>query len=269
MARFLVSVLVAGGLAFVACKDRDPDVSSLAAPSPTTPGPTAPSPTPLPRSPCLGPGNDSAVLIDASHDGGVWWFPQAGPFDPDEDHQGQGLAQYLRSRGYGVDEVGRDSVVTRERLLSYRIVVRAGNCGAYTADEIAAYRDFASSGFGDVASCPRTLILAGEFLRAGERDIVAEAVGFRPAGVVRGTVTGFAPHAITAGVGELYYDAGSFLVPGQLAAVQMIGWLATGEPVMGVIDREPTSRLFFIGDTNGAVLSDSQSFVDNLIAWGF
>ena len=32
------------------------------------------------------------ILIDASRDGGAWWYPQAGPFDPDEYHQGKKLA---------------------------------------------------------------------------------------------------------------------------------------------------------------------------------
>jgi len=35
------------------------------------------------------------VLVDASRDGGVWWFPQweQGGFDPNLDHQGQKLAE--------------------------------------------------------------------------------------------------------------------------------------------------------------------------------
>ena len=33
------------------------------------------------------------ILIDASRDGGVWWFPQAGPFSPTAAHQGKALAE--------------------------------------------------------------------------------------------------------------------------------------------------------------------------------
>src|SRR4051812_3075191 len=47
-----------------------------------------------------------SVLVDASHDGGAWWFPQGGVtaagFKPDSAHQGRALADYLRSRGYTV-----------------------------------------------------------------------------------------------------------------------------------------------------------------------
>src|SRR5690349_15691468 len=39
------------------------------------------------------------VLVDASRDGGDWWFPQGTTVDPNAPHQGKALADYLRSQG--------------------------------------------------------------------------------------------------------------------------------------------------------------------------
>jgi hypothetical protein len=32
------------------------------------------------------------ILIDASKDGGLWWFPQVHPFDAEQYHQGKAFA---------------------------------------------------------------------------------------------------------------------------------------------------------------------------------
>ena len=59
---------------------------------------------------------ETAILIDASHDGGVWWFPQANVFSSTKDHQGKALADYLRSKGFDVDELPRGTTVTSDIL---------------------------------------------------------------------------------------------------------------------------------------------------------
>jgi hypothetical protein len=265
------SIALVAAVVFTACDKSPTAPTPKAAPAPAPAAPTPnppPAPPPAPRSSCQGLGSIGSVLVDASHDGGVWWFPQSGPFDANDYHQGWELAMYLRSRGYRVDEVGRGSVVSRAQLLSYRIVVRAVQFGPYTADEIAAYVDFVSSPYVDGVSCPRTLILLGEYLRPGERDQLAEALGVRLAGMVWGSVTDFTSHSITEGMSGLSYDAGSALASTQSGAVQILGRLDSGAAVMGVIEHS-TSKIFFIGDTNGAILSVPQPLVDNLIAWGF
>src|SRR5512136_209974 len=53
-----------------------------------------------------------SILVDASRDGGVWWFPQEWPFDPESAHQGRALASYLRGKGFRVDELGRPTTIT-------------------------------------------------------------------------------------------------------------------------------------------------------------
>ncbi len=49
--------------------------------------------------------------------------------------------------------------------------------------------------------------------------------------------------------------------------IEVLGWLDTGEAVMGVV-AHPKARIFFLGDTNG-LEEVPQPLVDNLIAWGF
>ena len=66
------------------------------------------------------PGVDAAnrVLVDASKDGGVWWFPQGGSFDPDAYHQGKPLADYSPRLGIRRDRDGlgpRDDGQSRAR----------------------------------------------------------------------------------------------------------------------------------------------------------
>src|ERR1041384_4886026 len=47
------------------------------------------------------------VLVDASRDGGVWWFPQVAPFSGTDAHHGQALADAVRSLGFVVEELPR------------------------------------------------------------------------------------------------------------------------------------------------------------------
>ena len=91
------------------------------------------------------------VLIDASRDGGLWWYPQplpSGEFDPLQYHQGTPLANYLRSRGMLVDELPRPYGITYTLLRPYDLVVRAGkyHLASYGIDEIAAYSRYVSEG---------------------------------------------------------------------------------------------------------------------------
>ncbi|MBI4500030.1 MAG: hypothetical protein HY700_02600 [Gemmatimonadetes bacterium] len=205
-------------------------------------------------------GNGASILVDASHDGGVWWFPQVPPFDGNARHQGLALVGYLRSRGYKVDELGRGDALNREKLLGYSVVIRAGSFGSYSAADIDAYQAFVAG--------PRTLILLGEFLREGQADRLADALGIPLTGITRDTVVfEFAPHAITAGVGSLRYMVGSTLAAGSYPNVRRLGWLPGGEVIMGVVEGSP-AKIFFMGDTN-TLETVPQPLVKNLVDWGF
>ena len=69
---------------------------------------------------------DSAVLVDASRDGGAWWFPQSSEtgFSMSEPHQGKQLADYIRSRGFEVVELPRGRAVTDGLLNQYNKIIR-------------------------------------------------------------------------------------------------------------------------------------------------
>lgn len=203
------------------------------------------------------PGN-KRVLVDASHDGGAWWFPQTWPFDPGLDHQGMRLAERFRECGYEVDELARGTVVTDSILLAYAIVIRAGKFGGYQESELKAYERYLSR--------EATLVLLSEFLREGQIDPVAEMMGLHMGGSLMGQVTDFEPHAITEGVGSIPYITGSGLVEFDESRVTVLGRLQ-GIPVMGLLHGY-RARIFFLGDTN-SLETVPQPLVDNLMVWGF
>ena len=210
----------------------------------------------------------NSVLVDPSHDGGVWWFPQSATtpdgFDPQSAHQGRALAQYLRGKGYTVTELGRGATLPTDSMRTYATVIRAGyyydaSHPGYSAADIAAYRAY--------LDCPRTLVLLGEFLRDGRRDVLADSIGIPLTGIITSTITDFTPHELTKGISSVPFIAGSFLERESDAAIQVLGRLPSGEGVMGVLTK-PNAKVFFIGDTNG-IQDVPQPLVQNLVAWGF
>ncbi len=212
--------------------------------------------------------HSKSVLVDPSHDGGVWWFPQAAAtpegFNPNDAHQGRALAQYLRAQGYTVTELGRGATLPTDSMRTYATVVRAGyyydsSHPGYSAADIAAYRAY--------LNCPRTLVLLSEFLPEGRRDVLADSLGIRLTGNITSTITDFTRHELTTGVSAVPFIAGSFLESGSDAAIQVLGRLPTGESVMGVLVKGD-GKVFFIGDTNG-MQEVPQPLVQNLVSWGF
>lgn len=219
------------------------------------------------------------ILVDASHDGGVWWFPQGGGgvFNPDLDHQGTRLAAMLRLKGFEVDELPRGQVIDAKLFSKYDKVIRAGCYGTYSTTELDAYRSLLSR--------PSSLLLAGEYLRPGMRDPIAEMVGLQLAGSATGNVGKYADHPITTGAVPLRYIAGSVVMNLDNKEIVPLGWLDmsayadlngngifdTGEPlggaVMGVV-KHPKAKIFFIGDINGIEQAPTP-LTGNIIAWMF
>jgi hypothetical protein len=230
--------------------------------APITGGPgssTHPQPAPAPPPP-PDPGSAGRILIDASHDGGVWWFPQAGPvFLADQQHQGRALAEYLRSRGYEVDELGRNQLVSKSLLSEYRYVIRAGEWGPYSAQELAAYRSFVEREV--------TLLLLSDHRKTDSRDELGEMLGITFSGVIYGTITRLAEHPITEHVTSVRWIAGAEVTAFDPDETEILGWVNDSVPVMGVLKSHP-AKIFFIGDTNG-LEQVPQPLVDNLIEWGF
>jgi len=229
--------------------------------SPSDDGPE-PEPNPIAEQParaCPTSELSGHILVDASRDGGVWWHPQTGTFDPTAPHQGQQLADYLRERGYIVDELARGRVVTDTVLSNYEGVVRAGQYGTYSTGELLAYDWF--------LDCGRTLLLLGEFLQDGGVDGLAESIGIPLRGEVTGAIVSFAEHPITQDVEVVGFNMGSMLQAPLPAGITVLGWLDSGQPVMGVV-AHPKAKIFFLGDTN-ELEQVPQPLVDNLLRWGF
>src|SRR5262245_6807607 len=87
------------------------------------------------------------ILIDASKDGGLWWFPQGRDgFDSNKHHQGKPLANLMRSKGWEVVELGRGEVITADRLRDFDVVIRPPAWFDYAPDEVVAYRDSVMGG---------------------------------------------------------------------------------------------------------------------------
>jgi hypothetical protein len=203
------------------------------------------------------------VLVDASKDGGVWWFPQAGSYSPTSGHQGKALADAIRARGFGVDELGRGIPVTSTMLSSYRMVIRVGNCTKYSNAELAAYDELVARNV--------TVILLTDHMAGGcstTDPLALRYGGITFAGSEKGTITDFAPHAITSRVDSLFFNAGATVVSFDSRKVEILGYLgADRKPVMGVINGF-AARIFFLGDVNG-IEQVTLPFVDNLINWAF
>ena len=131
------------------------------------------------------------VLIDASKDGGLWWFPQSGTFDPKQYHQGKRLADVIRSKGWDVIEVPRGEMITFDRLRGADVVIRPPAYFNYSVNEIEAYRDSVLAG-------TRLLLIGGG---AGHNDSIAEIIGLRFESRSRfGAVRQWIQHPLTANI---------------------------------------------------------------------
>ncbi len=218
------------------------------------------------------------IVIDASHDGGVWWGPQSvlTGFDTAKYHQGKVFADLLKQKGFKVDELGRDCRLKEEHFFGYYIVIRVNGFQAYTQDELDVYTKLVKRGM--------NMVFFTDHKKYDYKDELGDLLGLNFAGVARGKVTKFAPHTITQNLTSLDYGAGSALMnAGQNPDIEVLGWLGENDyadlnmneikdeaepsapPVMGILNY-PKSKVFFIGDANGLQFMP-QPFIDNLLQW--
>src|SRR6202035_4927441 len=201
------------------------------------------------------------ILIDASRDGGVWCFPQAGPvFNSGVPHQGKALADHFRLLGHRVTELAHPATITPALLADFDVIVRAGGKGSYAAAELAAYDQWVADGGG--------LLLLVEH---HPQDALASDFGLQFQGIVRAKVGNpllsiFTPSPLTSGVGPLPYAGGSGLtahppaaaVLGRISANSFLdlndnGVQDPGEPgapaALGTLPHG-SGRIVFCGDAN-------------------
>ncbi|TMI95575.1 MAG: hypothetical protein E6H08_06435 [Bacteroidetes bacterium] len=221
---------------------------------------TDPATSNSPKTPTYLPVSKS-ILVDASKDGGVWWFPQ-GPstgYSATNPHQGTALADYFRNLGYQVDELPRGAIITTELLDRYSKVIRPSAFFSYSPEEIKAYTSFLNR--------PSSLLLASDHMMNTVNDQLSASLGLMFEGAYNGPITSFQPHAITSGVASLDYIAGSVLKSWDPSKITVLGYQAQGVAAMGIV-HHPSSRIFFIGDANGIELVP-QPFISNLNSWLF
>ncbi len=218
------------------------------------------------------------VVIDASHDGGVWWYPQseATGFDASAVHQGKAFADMLRNKGLEVTELGRGKELTEEMFFGHFVVIRAGGFEAYTTKELNVYTKLIDRGM--------NLVFFTDHKQYDPIDELGDLLGLKMEGVAFGKVTTFGVHKITANLTTIDYNAGSILTNGnQNPNITILGWLGPSDygdlnfnntkdtdeplapPVMGIVHYKK-SQVFFIGDMNGIQVRP-QPFIDNLIGW--
>ena len=208
--------------------------------------------------------NDKLILVDASRDGGVWWFPQASKFSASLPHQGKALADYLRSKGFEVDELPRGTTITWNLLKKYRKIIRAAGFGNYTSTEISAYDS-------SVLHSSSILFLS-DHLQNFPNDKLSAHLGLNFSGSHTGTITPTSNHPTTEAVSSISYIAGSVINqpdPAWMTILGYVGKTATqpGYAAMGIL-HHPKAKIFFIGDVNG-IEQIPQPFTNNLVTWLF
>lgn len=257
--------LFAAALGLLSCSKQSPGELSAERTAATNPATLALPPSSGYTPPVLR-SESNRILIDASRDGGVWWYPQhpGTGFDAAAPHQGKPLADYLRSLGFVVDVLPRGTVITEELLGKYDKVIRANAFGQYTAAELTAYNSLLDR--------PSALLLLQDHHKNTTNDNLSARLGLPFSGAQSGTITRFAAHEITNGVTQLHYVAGSVIANPDLKKITVLGTLSTSadstvSAAMGIL-HHPSSRVFFLGDVNG-LEQVPQPLTDNIIKWLF
>lgn len=197
------------------------------------------------------------IVIDASRDGGTWWFPQKeNEFTAGKPHQGKALVNYLKKFTPEVVEIVRGEIIA-DKLKDASVVVRFNVLGqAYSPKEIAAYKDYVESG--------GRILLVYAAPAKGPSDAVAEALGIR---VGQRAETPFikkwANDPLTAGLKDVPFNCGSVISGYPKAAIQL-GMMANGQSVFGMV-AIGKGKVVYLGSV-APLISVSQPFVENIFS---
>jgi hypothetical protein len=261
--KYYLPFLVFVSILFASCETPTEDWAVNYPYNPTYTGPSIPT-GPFPSTPSAPTHPDSTILIDATRDGGLWWYPQGGTFNPNAWHQGAVLADYLRSFGFTVKELPRGAIVSWDEIKNYKNIIRAGNFGNYTMQELLAYDSFLTRS--------SSLLLIADHLANSSNDNLSQHLGLAFTGSYTGTITPINNHMIITGVNTIPYIAGSVIMQPDGDRMTILGNVNTTDPTvsyaaMGIL-HHPSSKIFFIGDGNG-LQQLPQPFAQNLVKWLF
>jgi hypothetical protein len=193
------------------------------------------------------------VLIDATHDGGVWWGPQSLTFDVSAPHQGLAFEDLLIKKGYLVQVLPRGWAVTLEKLRSFQIIIRANVFEPYSQNEVAAYKQVLQEG--------KVLILLSDHQTHVHSDGVADMMGVRFTGTITGQISK-QDHPLFDGLQTVEYMAGS-AVNSVTTPITPIAWVGSS-PVVAT-SRFGNSSVLLMGDTN--TLEVSSPFANSVVTW--
>jgi hypothetical protein len=197
------------------------------------------------------------ILIDASRDGGAWWYPQAEDFNAAAEHQGKRFAELLRQNGFRVDEMPRTKTISDDVLKNYAVIIRTDGT-VYGTDEIQAYHKKVSEGV--------TLLLLADHHKFERTDGLAQSFNVSFTAVVDGKISKLVSNPFTNNTGSLSYMVGSFISNAQQNSdILPVGWLADGSVVMAKYQHEK-SEIFLMGDVN-TLEFNPEPFVENLTTW--
>jgi hypothetical protein len=178
-------------------------------------------------SPSAGKAASRLIVVDASHDGGTWWYPQSPKsHDPTKDHQGKRFADALRLQGYVVSEIHRGTRIT-DQFKDAEVVIRFACWGTYEPTEVEAYQRFAHNG-------GKVLLIQG-FIRkdAPIHDDVANTFGITFDGEYRTkTFVQLADHPLTRELALPTYQTGSAITRMPPEALPL-AFIENAMPVMG------------------------------------
>lgn len=197
------------------------------------------------------------IVVDASKDGGTWWFPQEKKgFDPAKPHKGKFLADYLRTVCDELVEIAPGEIVI-DQLKETTLVVRFNSYGpAYRPEEVAAYKNLVERG-------GRILLVYGAPLK-GSTDAVADALGIRfGQGAQTPFIKKWANHPITTGLKDVPFMTGS-VISGYPASAIQLATMANGQSIFGMAD-VGKGKVIYLG-TIAPLIGLSQPFTERIIA---
>jgi len=164
------------------------------------------------------------VVVDASKDGGLWWFPQSENFNANQYHQGKAFGDFMRRQGWKVTELPRGQVITLDILRDVDVVIKPAAYFDYSEDEAVAYREAVRSG--------TRLLMVGS---GATPDAVANIFGLQYENRNRfGPVEQWIPHALTANIEccSVAWSSLSELPPGAVALAWLEPLSANPHPVL-------------------------------------
>lgn len=197
------------------------------------------------------------IVVDASRDGGTWWFPQEKKeFNPSKPHKGKFLADYLRTRCQEMLEIAPGEIVV-DQFKEASLVVRFNSYGPpYQAEEVAAYKNYVEKG-------GKLLLVYGAPLK-GSTDAVADELGIKFGQAAQTPfIKKWANTPLTTGLKDVPFMTGS-VISGFPASATQLATMANGQSIFGMAT-VGTGKIIYLGSF-APLLGVSQPFTERVIS---